>query len=90
MLHPKQPPGASSNSWNRHLPRAAAVTGGIFAVAALILGWMGYQLVRRELPQFLNDNLSDALGRPIRVGEFKRLGPTGIYLGPALVPPHRR
>ena len=63
------------------------MTGGIFAVAALILGWMGYQLVRRELPQFLNDNLSDALGRPIRVGEFKRLGPTGIYLGPALVPP---
>jgi translocation and assembly module TamB len=63
------------------------VAGGTLTVAALVLGWMGYQLVRRELPQFLNDNLSDALGRPIRVGEFKRLGPTGIYLGPAIVPP---
>ena len=71
----------------RHLLRAAMVTGGIFAVAAIILGWMGYTFVRRELPPFLEDNLSDALGRPIRVGEFQYLGPTGIHLGPAIIPP---
>lgn len=63
------------------------VTGGIVTVSAIILGWLGYNFVRRELPVFLEDNLSDALGRPIRVGEFNRLGPTGIRLGPAIVPP---
>ena len=63
------------------------VTGGIFAVAAIVLGWMGYTFVRRELPTFLEDNLSDALGRPIKVGEFHRLGLRGIRLGPAIVPP---
>jgi translocation and assembly module TamB len=77
----------SSNGWMRHLIRVAMVTGGLVAVAAMILGWLGYNFVRRELPVFLEDNLSDALGRPIRVGEFNRLGPTGIRLGPAIVPP---
>lgn len=63
------------------------VTGGVLAVVAAGLGWAGYTAVRRELPEFLEDNLSDALGRPIKVGEFKRLGPTGIRLGPSIVPP---
>ncbi len=71
----------------RHLLRAAIVTGGVFAVVAIVLGWMGYSFVRRELPDFLEDNLSDALDRPIKVGEFRRLGPTGIRLGPSIVPP---
>jgi translocation and assembly module TamB len=58
----------------------------------LILGgggaaWWGYAYVRRELPQFLQANLSTALGRPIKVGEFQRFSPTGVRLGPSIVPP---
>jgi translocation and assembly module TamB len=78
---------SSPRGWRRHLLRAALVTGGVLAVTAGGLGWLGYAFVRRELPQFLEDNLSDALGRPIKVGEFKRFGPLGVVLGPAIVPP---
>ncbi len=53
----------------------------------MVVGWWGYSLIRRELPQFLNENLSDALGRPIKVGQFQRFNLGGVRLGPAIVPP---
>ncbi|HIK45590.1 MAG TPA: DUF748 domain-containing protein, partial [Leptolyngbyaceae cyanobacterium M65_K2018_010] len=67
--------------------KAIAIGGGAVVLAGLVAGWWGYSLLRRELPQFLQDNLSVALGRPIKVGEFERFSPTGVRLGPSIVPP---
>ncbi|WOD41332.1 translocation/assembly module TamB domain-containing protein [Nodosilinea sp. E11] len=67
--------------------RALAIAAGGLSLAGLGLGWWGYSVARRELPPFLQRNLSDALGRPIKVGEFERFSPTGVRLGPSIVPP---
>ncbi len=71
---------------NRWL-RGIAWVGGGLTLGSLGLGWWGYSLARRELPQFLQRNLSTALGRPLKVGEFERFSPTGVRLGPSIVPP---
>ncbi|PSR18813.1 hypothetical protein C8255_05460 [filamentous cyanobacterium CCP3] len=78
-----QPPLRPRRRWLR----AIAIAGGSLTFGVLGLGWWGYALARRELPQFLQRNLSDALGRPIKVGEFERFSPTGVRLGPSIVPP---
>ncbi|MEA5448304.1 translocation/assembly module TamB domain-containing protein [Leptolyngbya sp. CCNP1308] len=67
--------------------RALALVGSGLALGGISFCWWGYALARRELPQFLQRNLSDALGRPIKVGEFERFSPTGVRLGPSIVPP---
>ncbi|PSN15653.1 hypothetical protein C7293_06260 [filamentous cyanobacterium CCT1] len=78
-----QPPLWPRRRWLR----AIAIAGGSLTFGVLGLGWWGYALARRELPRFLQRNLSDALGRPIKVGEFERFSPTGVRLGPSIVPP---
>ncbi|WP_035984918.1 translocation/assembly module TamB domain-containing protein [Leptolyngbya sp. KIOST-1] len=71
----------------RRWPKRLALVGGALALGGGALGWWGYSLARREIPPFLQRNLSDALGRPIKVGEFERFSPTGVRLGPSIVPP---
>ncbi|MBE9140246.1 translocation/assembly module TamB domain-containing protein [Nodosilinea sp. LEGE 07088] len=83
---PDSTPKSSPRPRRRWL-RAIAIAGGGLAVAGLGLSWWGYSFVRRELPEFLQRNLSDAFGRPIKVGEFERFNPTGVRLGPSIVPP---
>ena len=67
--------------------RALALVGSGLALGGLGLGWWGYQIARREIPPFLQSKLSDALGRPLKVGEFERFSPTGVRLGPSILPP---
>lgn len=71
----------------RHLFRIAVIAGGVLLVGGSVAGWIGYSFLRRELPGFLQSNLSAALGRPIKVGQFERLGLRGVRLGPSIVPP---
>jgi translocation and assembly module TamB len=82
-LSPKRP----RRGIRHNLLRIVAVSGGILIVGGLAAGVAGYNYVRRELPTFLQTNLSAALGRPIKVGEFQRLDPGGIRLGPSILPP---
>jgi translocation and assembly module TamB len=82
-LSPKRP----RRGIRHNLLRIVAVSGGILIVGGLAAGVAGYNYVRRELPTFLQTNLSTALGRPIKVGEFQRLDPGGIRLGPSILPP---
>ncbi len=77
------PPSRPRGRWLKGLALAAAITTAGGSLAA----WWGYTLVRQNLPKFLQDNLSAALGRPLKVGEFQRFGPTGVRLGPSIVPP---
>ena len=77
------PPPSSRHRWLKRLALAGAVT----TLAGALVAWCGYTLVRENLPEFLEDNLSAALGRPLKVGEFQRFGPTGVRLGPSIVPP---
>lgn len=82
------PPSSSSEPRpRRRLWRSLAVVGGVVGVVGLSVAGVGYELVRRRLPDFLGDNLSAATGRPIKVGEFERLGPRGVRLGPSIIPP---
>jgi len=71
----------------RRLWRGLAIFGGVVGVAGLVAAGVGYELLRRRLPDFLGDNLSAATGRPIKVGEFERLGLGGVRLGPSIIPP---
>ncbi|MFQ4139352.1 translocation/assembly module TamB domain-containing protein [Nodosilinea sp. PGN35] len=71
----------------RRWPQRLALVGGALALGGTAICWWGYSLARREIPPFLQRNLSDALGRPIKVGEFERFSPTGVRLGPSIVPP---
>lgn len=77
------PPPPSLNRWLQRLALAGALT----TLAGALAAWWGYTLLRENLPEFLEDNLSAALGRPLKVGEFERFGPTGVRLGPSIVPP---
>lgn len=77
------PPSRPRGRWLKGLALAAAITTAGGSLAA----WWGYTLVRQNLPKFLQDNLSAALGRPLKVGEFQRFGPTGVRLGTSIVPP---
>lgn len=77
------PPSRPRGRWLKGLALAAAIT----TVGGALAAWWGYALVRQNLPKFLQDNLSAALGRPLKVGEFQRFGPTGVRLGPSIVPP---
>jgi translocation and assembly module TamB len=70
-----------------HWLRLALISAGVLVAGGLVAVGLGYFYIRRELPGFLETNLSAALGRPIKVGEFQRLTPTGVKLGPAIVPP---
>ena len=67
--------------------RVALGLGGGLLVGGGLAGVWGYGLLRQRLPDFLEANLSAALGRPIKVGAFQRLNLTGVRLGPSIVPP---
>ncbi|NJL46737.1 MAG: DUF748 domain-containing protein [Leptolyngbyaceae cyanobacterium SM2_5_2] len=71
----------------RRWVKTLAMAAGLVILGGVGAGWWGYSYARRELPQFLQDNLSEALGRPLKVGEFQRFGPMGVRLGPSIVPP---
>lgn len=75
--------GVSLGHWLRGL----AFAGGVLVVGGGALGWMGWTFLKRELPPFLEENISGALGRPLKLGEFERFSLAGIRFGDSILPP---
>ena len=61
--------------------------GGTSLVVGGSLGWLGWHELQRRLPAAISEELSGALGRPIRLGELQRFGLTGLRFGETILPP---
>lgn len=67
--------------------KRAAIAGGLLLLSSGSLGFWGWQLLCAKLPTLLEENLSEALDRPLRLGQFERVSPTGIRFGESILPP---
>lgn len=80
---PDEQPQRRRRRWLKVLGIAA----GTVAIAGVGLAVVGWKLLEKRLPPFLEDNLSGALGRPLKIGEFERFSLRGIRFGESILPP---
>ena len=57
------------------------------AVSSGVAGWLGWRELQKRLPSMISEELSGALGRPIKLGELERFGFTGLRFGKTILPP---
>lgn len=61
--------------------------GGAIAIAGGTLGWLSWRELQNRLPAIISEELSGALGRPIKLGELQRFSLTGLRFGETILPP---
>ncbi|MGF1458956.1 MAG: translocation/assembly module TamB domain-containing protein, partial [Leptolyngbyaceae cyanobacterium] len=61
--------------------------GGAVAIVGGLAGWLGWRELQRRLPDIISEELSGALGRPIKLGELQRFNLTGLRFGETILPP---
>jgi translocation and assembly module TamB len=85
QAEPPPEPG-SPRPGKRSLVLGLTVMVGLLAVgtAAGVAGWVWS---RDRLLPWLAAELTEVLGRPVELGPLERLGPTGIRVGPSIIPP---
>lgn len=72
--------------WPQRL-RRIAIPIGVVSLAGLAGGaWWGWIFVTQELAPLIQTNLSQALKRPVQLGQVERFSLTGIRFGPSAVP----
>ena len=82
-----EPPSQPNDSRHPRWPRRIAIVGSCLLVGGTALSWLGFRLLQKQVIPFFEDNLSDALERPLRLGQLERITPTGVTFSNAILPP---
>lgn len=91
MTHSPNPgngpePGVPQRRWSRRL-RRYGIPIGIAVVAGVGGGlWWAWLFVNRDLAPLVQNNLSQLLNRPVRVGRVERFSLTGLRFGKTEIP----
>jgi translocation and assembly module TamB len=72
---------------SRHWLKSLIAIGGTVVVVGGVAGWVGWRELQKRLPGMISEELSGALGRPIKLGELQRFGFTGLRFGETILPP---
>jgi translocation and assembly module TamB len=86
MSHSQGPrPGKELNSSKSWLNAGLAV-GSIVFLSTMGLAWRGWVYANNNLSRLVSEQLSDALDRPVEVGELEYLSFSGVGFGPSAIP----
>lgn len=72
---------------SRHWLKSLLAIGSAVVLVGGGAGWMGWRELQKRLPAMISEELSGALGRPIKLGELERFGFTGLRFGLTILPP---
>ncbi len=72
----------SRRRWRRLL-----IPTGIVAVSLTGAAWAGYSVLKAQLPEIAERELSKTLKRPVKFGTVERLTLGGVKIGPSSLPP---
>jgi translocation and assembly module TamB len=87
MAHSQEP--ESDPNGRRHRPWRwmGLAVGSVLVVGSIGAAWRGWTIAQNNLPQWLSATLSEALQRPVAIGDLEALGPGGIRFGASAIPP---
>ena len=72
---------------SRRRLKAWLALAGAVAIAGGVGGWLGWRRLQQSLPNLVSNELSGALGRPIKLGQLERFSLTGLRFGETILPP---
>ncbi|HEY9908175.1 MAG TPA: hypothetical protein V6D18_11305, partial [Thermosynechococcaceae cyanobacterium] len=81
-----EPTPPSERVWLRRLRRYGLPIGGVALVGLAAGGWWGWVFVNEQLSPLIERNLSEALKRPVKLGQVERFTLTSLRVGPSSVP----
>lgn len=87
--NPGADPGSESSLHSRrHSPHRKTILGlsGILLIAGTVL-WQGWVYLHDRLTPLIEQNLSQALDRPVKLGKVEAISLTGLKFGQSIIPP---
>ncbi len=67
--------------------KALGAIGIVILLGGGAASWFGWRQLQAHLPDLVSDELSRALGRPIKLGPLQRLSFNGLQFGETIIPP---
>ena len=87
MTHSQEPDSLPGSRRNTTWRWAGLAVGTVLVVGAGVAVWRGGAYVHDNLSQWASEALSEALDRPVEIGDVEAIGPGGIRFGPSVMPP---
>ncbi len=87
MTHSQEPESAPHGRPGRTWRWAGLAVSSIVVTGSIGTAWWGWTYAQNKLPGWLAEALSDALQRPVEIGDLQAIGPGGMRFGPSTIPP---
>ena len=86
MTGSQEPESEPRNRQRRRWVSLGLLTGSILVLAGAAAIWRGWLFVNNDLSQFLSEQLSDTLNRPVQLGDIEAINLTRVRVGPSEIP----
>lgn len=87
MAHSQEPESAPNEQRRSPWRWIGLAVGSVVIVGSLGAAWRGWTIAQNKLPGWISEALSEALERPVEIGELQSIGLGGMRFGPSAIPP---
>ena len=87
MTHSQEPESAPNGRSGRTWRLAGLAVGSVVVAGSIGAAWWSWTYAQNKLPGWIADALSEALQRPVEIGDLQAIGPGGMRFGASAIPP---